>query len=1027
MRRLFVFTCPVLLTFCFFTARGQQSNLRFDRISLEQGLSQSSILGITQDSQGFMWFATQDGVNKFDGYTFRVFRQNLADSNSLSNNFCTSLLADYGGFMWIGTSASGLDRYDPRTDTFRNFRHNPLDAQSLSFDAVGPLAEDASGMIWVGTRRGLNLLNPETGTVRRFNHVPRDSTTIPSNLISTIFRDRNDRIWIGTDRGACTYDEQRKEFVRYRTDMSENLVQGFEEDQNGNLWMTMSRGLFVLDRVANRFSRSHAFFDGKDLGFVLSDGNGTLWISSFIGLVEFRPLTGFITVHKHRPSDPFSPSSNAFTTAYKDRSGVLWFGSFSGINRYAPRKIKFKTYRHIKSDFGSLSESNVRSFCEDHTGTLWIGTMNGLNRFSERTGSFGRYRAVQGGLSSNIIWALQEENRGARSTVWAGTNSHGINEITFSREQRPGFRYHLEGRSIASLAVSATGGVWAGDLNGELYRYDPRTRKFGIIDTSNHQRLVALYEARNGDLWMGTLGNGAARLIRSTGVVQWFRHKSSDPASLSNDNAISFHEDANGDMWIGTYAGLNKFRESDSSFRRYTTIDGLPNDVIYGILGDSRGHLWLSTNKGLSRFDPIAETFRNFDVSDGLQDNEFNQGSAYRARNGTMYFGGINGFSTFHPDSIRDNPYIPDVVITDFRIFNRSIAPGGTRIAGIRDPIEYAKSIALLYSQNVFSFEYSALEYTNPEKNHYAYMMEEFDETWVEAGTKREVTYTNLDPGKYVFRVKASNSDGVWNNEGSSLAITIIPPFWMTLWFRGILVAAFLSIGPIIYVWRVRGLKIEKKAQQELSEKLIASQEGERKRIAAELHDSVGQDLLIIKNKILLGLDSKGLQEQAKEFKEAADYVSKSLKDVREISRNLRPVQLDQIGLTAALESVIETVAGSAHLTPSIRLEHADNRLSKEAEIHLFRIVQETLNNIVKHAGASAVSVNLECRDDVLAVRISDNGKGMEPAEGRRAGGLGLSGMTERARILGGQIVIQSAPGKGTTIHVSIPLEVDNG
>jgi len=1004
------------------TAFPQQS-IHFDRISLEQGLSQSSILGITQDPQGFMWFATQDGVNRFDGYTFKVFRQDLADSNSLSNNFCTSLVADHRGFIWISTSASGLDRYDPRTDTFRNFRHNPSDPQSLSFDAVGPLVEDASGMIWVGTRRGLNLLNPETGTVRRFMHAPRDSTTIPSNLITRIFRDRNDRIWIGTDRGACTYDEQRQEFIRYRINATEHLVQGFAEDQNGNLWMTMSRGLFVLDKAENRFRRSDAFFDGKDLGFVLSDGNGTLWISSFIGLVEFRPSSGLIKVHKHRPLDPFSPSSNAFTTACRDRSGVLWFGSFNGINRFAPRKIKFKTYRHIESDLGSISESNVRSFSEDHAGTLWIATMNGLNRFSERTGSFGRYRAVQGGLSSNIIWALREENRGARSTVWAGTNSHGINEITFSREEKPKFRYHLSGRSIASLAVSSSGDVWAGDLNGELYRYDPRTRKFGIIDTSNHQRLVALYEARNGDLWIGTLGNGAGRLDPSTGEIQRFRHNPSDPSSLSNDHAISFHEDGNSNIWIGTYAGLNKFSESDSSFRRYITSDGLPNDVIYGILGDDRGHLWLSTNKGLSRFDPIAETFRNFDVSDGLQGNEFNQGSVYRARNGMMYFGGINGFSMFHPDSVHDNPHAPPVILTDFKIFNRSARNDEEKKGRITGPIEYVKEIRLTYNENVFSFEYAALEFTSPGKNRYAYMIEGFDEGWVDAGVRREATYTNLDPGEYTFRVKASNNDGVWNEDGTSIAIVITPPFWMTWWFRGILILGFLSVGPIIYFRRVGALRNEHKLQEELSRKLIDSQEAERKRIAAELHDSVGQDLLIIRNKILLGLDAgTDSEDRNHEFQDAADYVSKSLKHVREISRNLRPVQLDQLGLSAAIESVVETVAGAAQLDHSLHIDNVDGFLKKESEIHVFRIVQEALNNVVKHAGKCTFSVELLLLQDVLVVHIGDTGAGLDMSRRSRAGGLGLSGMAERAKILGGELTLDSNPGKGTTVTVTIPF-----
>ncbi|MEX2189308.1 MAG: two-component regulator propeller domain-containing protein, partial [Bacteroidota bacterium] len=798
-------------------------DIKFERISLEHGLSQSSVLSIAQDQQGFMWFATQDGVNRFDGQEFVVFRHDLADSNSLSSNFYKSLLADSHGFIWMGTSADGLDRYDPRSKTFRNFKNDPADPRSITFDSIGPLAEDPNGMIWVGTRMGLNLLDPETGLAQRFFHSPFNPASIPSNLITVIYRDQRNRVWVGTDSGACVFEPRQQTFARVHLEnAASDLVQGFGEDETGNIWMTTSRGLYTLDEDQRVFRKAHRFFEGKDLGFVLPDKSGTLWVGSYLGLVELNLSSGKIRIHSNNPKNPSSPSTNAFTTAFKDRSGVLWFGSFSGINRYAPQRMKFKTYRHDEFDAGSLGENNVRSFSEDHSGSLWIGTMNGLNRFREATGFFGRYNQFPGGLSSNIVWALSEERRRRGSVIWAGTNSYGINEITFSGEGKPMFQYHLHGRSIGSLAVDSSGNVWAGDLNGELYFLEPSERRFKVIRNEG-KNLVALYTDRTMNLWSGSLGNGAGRTRIETGESRRYNHDPSNPSSISSNHVISFFEDANGVVWIGTYAGLNRFNGADESFSRYTTKDGLPNDVIYGILGDDSGRLWLSTNRGISRFDPSTETFRNFDITDGLQDNEFNQGAAYRARNGTMYFGGISGFSSFHPDSIRDNPYPPPVVVTDFRVFNRTVEDEAARMM-FGGPIEYAKEITLSYRENVFSFEFAALEFTNPRKNRFAYKMEGFDEAWINAGDHREATYTNLDPGEYVFRVKASNCDGIWNEQGASIALFITPPFWGTWWFRGIMVIGFLSVGPIIYFNRVGTLKKEKKAQEELSRKLIDSQ-----------------------------------------------------------------------------------------------------------------------------------------------------------------------------------------------------------
>jgi ligand-binding sensor domain-containing protein/signal transduction histidine kinase len=998
---------------------------RFERISTKNGLSQNTVFGIAQDQQGFMWFSTQEGVNRYDGHTFTVLRQDLSDSNSLSNNFCGPLLVDRRGRIWIGTEGSGVDIFDPRTKRFRNLGHDTKSSTSLIGNVIAALSEDAEGRVWVGTRSGLSIVDPEKLTARNFRS---GDNGLPGDVVGAFLNDRYNRMWVGTSGGAALYDKDREHFLVLPFDDRQNLqVQGLAEDGNGVVWVATTRGLYKFDSSRQELLSAHPFFKGKDLGFILPGEHGALWIGSQTGLIEYHPIRGTVRVHSHNSVDATSLSSNAIISALRDRSGVLWFGTFTGINRYAPVKTKFASFRHSPDDKGSLSNSNVRSFCEDQTGSIWIATLDGLNRFRKGGTSFNRYYQATSGLSSNQIWSVREQQSGTQNLVWAGTNAHGINEISFTPWGNPLFRHHLPGRSIASVAVDAGGVVWAGDLNGEIYRFDSFRKKFEIVPIENSKRAVALYVDRNHDLWIGTLGNGAIHFRQSTGEVRRFRNNASVPTSLSNDHAISFCEDTAGTMWIGTYAGLNRIHPDGESFSRYTTRDGLPNDVIYGILCDDRGRLWLSTNRGISSFDPSTSDFRNFDVSDGLQENEFNQGAAYKAKDGTMYFGGINGFSVFHPDSIPENKHAPSVVITNFRIFNKPVQmdTASRRFTG---PIEYAKSVTLSYNENVFSFEFAALEYTNPEKNRYAYMMEGFDEQWIDAGNKREATYTNLGPGTYTFRVRAANNDGMWNRDGVSVAVVITPPFWMTWWFRGIMVLTFLSVGPFIYFRRVNALKKERRQQQEVSEKLIASQEAERKRIAGELHDSVGQDLLIIKNKILLGLEAQdGSTERTKEFKDAADYVSKSLMDVREISRNLRPIQLDQLGLTAALESVIETVAHSAHLTYSSHLENVNNKLSRDQEIHLFRIVQEGLNNIVKHSGASSFAIKLVSNKDDFELSIADNGRGMNTSLENKEAGFGLSGMRERARILGGTLEMRSEIHKGTTVILRFRLREGTG
>ena len=586
---------------------------------------------------------------------------------------------------------------------------------------------------------------------------------------------------------------------------------------------------------------------------------------------------------------------------------------------------------------------------------------------------------------------------------------------------RDGDLHSLSGNVIFSLIESHSGELWIGTLLEGLDKFDTKTGVFTQFKNDpsdpksiSHNEIWSLCEDHEGVLWIGTAGGGLNRYDEKGKTFYHFVNERGNSNSLSDNKVLSIIEDHSKQIWVGTYAGLNRFDSGSRTFKRYNMKDGLPDDVIYAIEEDKSGFLWLSTNKGLSKFDPHSEKFRNYDAGDGLQSDEFNHGAAFESRNGDLFFGGINGFNVFKPDSIRDNPAVPQLVFTDIKVFDKSLSPSPTE-KRISKYISESDDIYLSYKDNVFSLSFAALEYTNPAKNNYAYIMEGFDKDWRYAGPQHEATYTNLDPGAYTFRVKASNNDGVWNEAGASVRIFIAPPYWQTWWFRALGIICFLSVGPVIYLRRVAKLNREKIIQQEFSRQLIESQEAERKRIAGELHDSIGQDLLIIKNKLLLGLQSSGNSgDQQSEFQQAIEFVSRSLKSVREISRNLRPVQLDQLGLTAALESIIETVSESSQIQSEMRFDNVDNLLDKQAEINFFRIVQECLNNILKHSGATKFIVTITRLEKYLQLSVEDNGRGIDEAAPRERG-FGLSSMSERARILGGELHVEPSPGGRNT------------
>ena len=820
----------------------QETNVKFERFSLDQGLSQSAVLSILQDDQGFMWFGTQDGLNRFDGYEFVIYKHDPEKPDSLSNNFIQDILSDPAGGLWIGTNGGGLDRLEPGTGKFVHYQHDPADPHSLSSNVVLSLHQDRDGVLWIGTNGGgLDRFDAESGRFVHYQHDSQDPQSLSHNAVSWILQDQEGALWVGTIGGGLNrLDRETGRFVRYKNDpedpgsLGNDSVQSIHEDKEGMLWIGTNGG--GLDRfVPETGGFVHYRHDPNDphslssdqVWSVFEDRAGELWVGTFgSGLDRYDRETGRFVHYQNDPGDPESLSNNQVWSIYEDRAGGLWFGTFGGgVNRFDRERYKFRLVQHDPQDPHSLSENMVWSIHEDREGTLWVGTNGGgLNRLKRDTAPgagaehFIHYRNIPTdthSLSNDIVWSLLEDREGV---LWVGTHT-GLDRLEGDQF------LHYPAPPVFTIYQDGVGQLWIGTWGGGLGKLDRESDQLVFYqndpanaDSLSDNSVLSILEDREGVLWLGTFDGGLEEFDREAGRFVHHQNDPDDPQSLSNNTVLAIHQDRQGVLWIATAGGgLNRLDRATMTFRQYTESDGLANNTIYGILEDDAPmveggpNLWLSTNRGVSRFNLRAETFRNYDVGDGLQSSEFNQGSYHKSPSGEMFFGGINGFNAFFPGEVSDNAYIPPIVLT-------ALTQGGE---GIEDgtPVENLTEVGLKWPRNSFEFEFAALNYAQPEKNQYAYMLEGFDADWIHASTQRFGRYTNLPGGTFTLRLKGSNNDGVWNEQGHAVGITVVPPFWQTWWFRGIV--ALVLLGGVFGAYRLRVRSVEARSRE--LESLVAA------------------------------------------------------------------------------------------------------------------------------------------------------------------------------------------------------------
>ncbi len=1067
---------------------GQGRNIRFERISIREGLSQATVNCLLQDQVGFIWLGTQDGLNRYDGYDFVVYNNDPGNAESLADNWIQALLEDPSGDIWVGTRGGGLSRWRRATGTFITLAHDPDDPASLASNQVRALLLDRDGRLWVGTELdGLDLLEPETGTVIHHRHDPDDPTSLPGDQVRALYEDRRGRLWVGTVAGGlarinraatgraatgraatgraatgrAAADGATVSFVNYRHDpedpgsLSHDHVRAILEDREGSLWIGTVGGLDRFDDATGTFEHfrhdpaNPASLSATGVRSLLQDAEGRLWVGASAGLNLFDYESGTFDRYLHDPADPESLPKDRIMDVDQDRGGVLWVATQGGgIARWDPRAWSFASLSIRPS---ALSGRDVLAFAEDGEGRLWIGTNgNGLNRVDRTTGEVTHFIHDPDdprSLSGVSVTSLLVDRR---STLWAGTLRNGLNRM----DRRTGtfHRFRHDSDDPTSLAANTVGAIledrrgelWIGTFAGLSRIVAPQARQRSnapepgrqpdapepetLTFTNLHHdpedpaslsdnRIIALAEDSDGSLWIATLGGGLNRLPGGTGAsFHRFRHDPEHPESLTSDGLMSLHVDPTGTLWIGAQAGLNRLERFDEAtgeaeFRRYFTEDGLPNEFIYGIRSDAGGGLWLSTNLGLSRFDPRTDTFKNYDTSHGLQADEFNFGAHYKSASGELFFGGINGFNAFFPDRIRLNNRPPPVVLTRVSVLDRPVSLGR--------PIFDLDGLDLGHRDSIVSFEFAALDYTAPERNRYRYQLEGFNEEWIDLGNRRLVSFTNLDPGRYVLRLQGSNNDGVWNEDGAEISIAVAPPPWLT-WWAWTLYA--LALGAVVFAFiRSQQGKVEREREvnrrlkevDELRGELLGNlkdvveerteQVAERERLLAELevknaelerfNYTVSHDLKspLVTIKGFLGMlerdTAAGRHERARHdirrINAAADKMQQLLDELLHLSRmSHEATEPVAVPIDEVAREALEAVAGAVDERAVAVEISADLPLVIGDRVRLRELFQNLLANAVKYMGDQQeprVKVGMQWRGPETIFYVRDNGSGIDP------------------------------------------------
>jgi ligand-binding sensor domain-containing protein len=989
---------------------GQIVQHHFGRLTIADGLASYRTYDVAQDAKGFLWIGTFEGLNRYDGYSMKTFHHDERQAASISDDIVRSLLVDRSGNLWVGTDAHGVDRYDDRTETFTHHANHLGDSASISAGRITSLCQDKSGTLWIGTMGGgLNRLDEKTGRFWHYRHDPLTPGSLPNDRVHALFEDPEGRLWVGTDGGLSVLDESQGTFDTYRHSrvdpwsLSSDRVRAVAADDSGVFWVaTEGGGLNRFERGAGRFTpyrhdeRDPESISHNDVSSVCQGAPGSLWVGTSDnegGLNSLDIRTGRFTRFRNDPFNPHSLLHNFVRKIRRDRSGVIWIVTDRGLARLDARSGQF---HHLVIDENPMAPQKVFAICESH-GKLWIGA-NGLKRAGGGPGAvlpWRSYLGTQSDVDTATVIVIHEDRSGA---LWVGTTSGGLDRLDVKKGGDVHFQLGANGLTgyAVCMVEDLHSDLWVGTSDAGLIRIDAASHAFVRFTHSpddpnslSADAVYCLYRDCAGTLWVGTEGGGLNR-FDPPGGFSHFRHDPMDPRSLDDDRVYAMAEDKAGRMWVSTKLGINAFDRATGSFKSVAPSSGQATGVIWSMVVDDRGRLWLSTStNGIWKMDPESGAFRNYDERDGLQSNMFTY-AALKRPNGEILFGGENGITLFHPDSIVDNPHVPEIVLTNFSIFDTPW----------RGPLTDLNELHLNYDQNYFSFEFAALDFTAPEKNRYAYRLDGVDTAWIYPVGRRYASYTNIDPGSYMLRIRGSNNDAIWNEQGLSIPIAISPPFWATWWFRSL--AALLAVGSMYGAYRYRVWK-------------LLEMERMRLRIASDLHDDIGSSLGSIA--LITDMVRKTLppgQKSGQQLLDASSAARRTADSLRDIVWLISPDhdKLDDIVLRMK-DAAAKLLVGTEYRFDCPEERFASG-LDMEFRRHVWLIYKETLHNIAKYAKANRVDIGITAQNRVFHLRIRDDGVGFDPSA--PASGNGLRNLRARAAKLGGSIAIESAPGRGTLV-----------
>lgn len=1055
----------------------------FEHLSVRDGLSQSTVMSILQDSQGFLWLATESGLDRYDGYSIREYRRQRGNDQALASDYIWKIDEDSRGDLWLATAGGGVARWDRRNDRFQQFRHAPADPDSLASDVVRTLHVDAKDQVWVGTDRGLDVIDPQTGRARHFRHRADDARSLAADGVYAIYSDRAGRLWVGTDQGLNRYEPTSNDFIKVAHDgvLGSVRVRAILEDHLGAMWIgTFEAGLHRLDPSTNQVTslrrdvNNPRSLSSNRVRAILEDDAHRLWVATSDGLNLFdRESQTFVrygrdadTAHSLRDDDVMS--------LHQDRGGVLWVGTRAGgASHWSP---KGWTLGHYQSAL--FANSAVNAFADDGAGIVWVGTADGLVEIDTRKRHEYRYTRESRDslpLDDNGVMALLHDRAGV---LWIGTMSGGL--MRFDR-QRGSVRSYRNakldpaawlGDGVMCLYEDRGGEIWAGSFGGGLARIERGTGDLirypsGAAPAAlSSPRASAIVEDLHGNLWIGTIGGGLNLLDRRTGQFHHYRRNDRDPSSLSDDTVYALHVDPEGTVWVGTAGGgLDRVVGGSNQpgavrFQRETRLANMPSQVVYGIESDRQGHLWLSTNNGLVRLDAQSGASRLLREAHGLQADEFNFNAHYRGRDGTLYFGGNGGFNAFLPEVALSEAPPPRLALTSVAILNEQLP--FAEFPGVDRPL------SLQHDDKLVTFEFTALDFMSPANNRYRYRLEGFDPNWVEAGAVHRATYTNLEAGAYTLRVRAMNADGVWSSEDLTVPVHVAAAPWNTVGAR--LAYAAICLLIIGYLWRLQRVRRQRELnhKRELEHQVqVRTQELEIRNRQLQVLSRAKSDFVARMNHELrtpmngvLGLSEllrdTRLDPVQRRFADgihrSADSLLAIVDDVLDFSKleagrlQLAPVDCDLVEL---VEQTTEMLAARASGKNIELLCESPPKPLRRVLVDVVRLRQVLVNlggNAVKFTDHGAVTLRItasEPKDDRLQVRldVADTGIGIDPANqvrifeefvqedasttSRYGGtGLGLAIARQLVGLMHGELTLVSAPGVGSTFSVDLSLQL---